>query len=48
MRIGSLFSGIGGLDRACEWALDGTTSWQLDLVGADVRRRHWPDALQVD
>lgn len=48
MRIGSLFSGIGGLDLACVWALDAHTVWQLDLVGAEVRRRHWPDALQIE
>lgn len=48
MGIGSLFSGIGGLDLACEWAGLGSTAWQLDLVNADVRRRHFPDALQVE
>ena len=47
-RIGSMFAGLGGLDLACEWELGGTTAWQLDLVGADIRRRHFPDALQVE
>lgn len=42
MRLGSLYSGIGGLDIACEWAWGCRSVWQLDLVGADVRRRHWP------
>jgi len=43
--LGSLYSGLGGLDLACEWALGCRTAWQLDLVGAAIRRRHWPDAL---
>ena len=47
-RIGSMFAGLGGLDLACEWELGGTTAWQLDLVGADIRRRHFPNALQVE
>jgi DNA (cytosine-5)-methyltransferase 1 len=47
MRAGSLFSGIGGLDIACEWAFGASTVWQLDLVGEAIRRRHFPDALQV-
>ena len=48
MIAGSLYSGIGGLDWACETALGCSSAWQLDLTGADVRRRHWPDALQVE
>lgn len=49
MKVGSLFSGgVGGLDIAVERAYDAETVWQLDLVGADVRRRHWPDALQIE
>jgi len=50
LRIGSMFSGLlGGLDLACEHAWPGaSTAWQLDITGADVRRRHWPDAVQVE
>lgn len=48
MRVGSLFAGIGGLDLAVEWAFGASTVWQLDQVNAAVRRRHWPDALQVE
>lgn len=47
LRIGSMYAGIGGLDLACEWALNGRTVWQLDKVNEDVRRRHWPDAVQT-
>ena len=43
-----MFAGIGGLDLACEWHWGAETAWQLDLIGADVRRRHWPNALQVE
>lgn len=48
MNIGSMFAGIGGLDLACQWHWGAETAWQLDLIGADVRRRHWPNALQVE
>lgn len=43
-----MFSGIGGLCAAVESAMDADVSWQLDLINAEVRRRHWPDALQVE
>jgi len=39
MRIGELYAGVGGLGQAAELAFDASTAWQLDLVGADVRRR---------
>lgn len=45
--IGSLYSGIGGLDLAAESVLGLRTAWQLDQVGHEVRSRHWPDARQV-
>ena len=48
MILGSLYAGVGGLDVAAERALGARTAWQLDQVGAAVRRRHWPDALQVE
>ena len=49
MRIGSMFSGLlGGLDIACERVFSAQTAWQLDITGASVRRRHWPDAVQVE
>lgn len=47
MIVGSLFSGLGGLDVACEWQWGAHTAWQLDLTGERIRRRHWPDAIQV-
>ncbi len=48
LRSGSLFAGVGGGDLAVEQVYGATPAWQLDLVGAAVRRRHWPSALQVE
>lgn len=43
-----MFAGLGGLDVACEWSFGAETAWQLDLTGAAIRRRHFPDAVQVE
>lgn len=44
LRIGSLFSGYGGLDLAVEEVFDGETVWfsELNPAVARVFSRHWP------
>src|SRR5690606_28712795 len=47
LTVGSLFSGIGGLDMACEMA-GFKTLWQGEKNDfcRQVLHKHWPDAVQ--
>lgn len=48
--VGSLFSGIGGLDRGVERAGFGPTVWQVEIepFAKGILRKHWPEAIQYD
>lgn len=44
-RIGSLFSGYGGLDMGVQAAIGGTVAWhcEFDPAASKVLAHHWPD-----
>lgn len=53
MKIGSLFSGIGGLDLGIEKGLSkygAETVWQIEMDKhcVNVLKKHWPNALQIE
>lgn len=45
MKIGSLFSGYGGLDMGVQAVLGGETAWfsEIDAAPSKILANHWPD-----
>jgi DNA (cytosine-5)-methyltransferase 1 len=50
MKIGSLFSGIGGLELGLEWAGFGPTVWQVEQneYCLKVLEKHWPNVKRFE
>lgn len=50
MRIGSLFSGIGGLKLGLEWAGLGHVVWQceIDPKARAILAKHWPEVKRYE
>lgn len=49
LKVGSLFSGVGGIDRAFELA-GASVAWQceIDKQASQILRRHWLDVQRID